>query len=411
MSPSNKILRIAVRRFAPFEYALEKIWHSFAMQTGCNLDLEFCSMDLPELHQTLFEENGLTNGKWDIVQISSDWILEGINAKTIENLSPFILAKEEKNYLENWPTSLLRSQTFESNIYGIPFHDGPECLIYRKDLFESEENKATFRERFGKELTLPQNWESYFQIANFFSDLESNLYGTALAAFPDGHNVVYDFCIQIWSRGGDFIKADNSININIPQTIEGLTYYRNLIQSKNIIHPESKNFDSVKLGQAFAKGEVAMTINWFGFAAYAQLEGAPNIKNNIGVYQIPTDGKTKSISPNSYWMYSIAKGCQNKSIAYDFISFATNLFNDCLLTLEGGIGCRYSTYENKEINQKISFFYQLEKLHGNAVELPNIPTWPRVAHQIDNLMQQVINTHIPIEKLVEEAQSLIVKNI
>lgn len=406
----DKTLRVAVRKFAPFENALKKIWHSFKMQTNSEFELEFCPMDLTELHQSLFEEEGLMNGSWDIVQISSDWVSEAFNKSALENLTPFIAENERKTYLQNWPASLRRSQTFENNIYGIPFHDGPECMIYRTDLFACEENKTRFKSQFSKELIVPKTWDDYLQTTAFFSSLKEGTYGTALAAFPDGHNAVYDFCILAWSRGGEFVARDHSININIPQIVEGLNFYRDFIQSRNIIHPQSKNFDSVKLGQAFANGEIAMMINWFGFAAYAQLEGNSKVKNNVGVCEIPTDGENKSISPNSYWIYSIAKGCQNKHIAYDFISFATNKINDCLLTLEGGIGCRLTTYKDEKINRQIPFFNQLETLHSYATELPNTPLWPKVAHHIDNLMLQVMNTNTPIEELVKETQNLISRN-
>ncbi|AYD47644.1 ABC transporter substrate-binding protein [Arachidicoccus soli] len=406
----NKKLRVAVRKFTPFENALEKIWHSFKVQTNTEFELEYSSMDLTELHQSLFEEGGLQNGSWDIVQLSSDWVSEAFNKGAIEDLAPFIAQNEKEVYLQNWPPSLRRSQTFENKIYGIPFHDGPECMIYRTDLFESEENKAKFKALFAEELEVPKSWGKFLQVATFFSSLQQGFYGTALAAFPDGHNAVYDFCIQAWSRGGVFLRKDNSINIDIPQIVEGLNFYRDFIQSKNSIHPQSKNFDSVRLGQAFANGEIAMMINWFGFAAYAQLEGLPKVKNNVGVCEIPTDGENKSISPNSYWIYSIAKGSQNKHIAYEFISFATNQINDCILTLEGGIGCRLTTYKDEEINRQIPFFNQLEILHSYATELPNLPQWASVAHHIDNLMLQVMNTNTPIELLVKETQKLISNN-
>ena len=41
-------------------------------------------------------------------------------------------------------------------IYGLPFHDGPECLIYRKDLFENENEKLAFKKVYGRELAPPR---------------------------------------------------------------------------------------------------------------------------------------------------------------------------------------------------------------------------------------------------------------
>ncbi len=105
----NKKLRVAVRKFTPFENALEKIWHSFKVQTNTEFELEYSSMDLTELHQSLFEEGGLQNGSWDIVQLSSDWVSEAFNKGAIEDLVPFIAQNEKEVYLQNWPPSLRRS--------------------------------------------------------------------------------------------------------------------------------------------------------------------------------------------------------------------------------------------------------------------------------------------------------------
>ena len=59
---SNKF-RIAVRKFDPFETAIDKIWTFFCKDTGCDLELEAIPMDLHPLHEaTLGKENGLING-------------------------------------------------------------------------------------------------------------------------------------------------------------------------------------------------------------------------------------------------------------------------------------------------------------------------------------------------------------
>ena len=52
------------------------------------------------------------------------------------------------------------------------------------------------------------------------------MYGTVFAAFPDGHNTVYDFCLQLWSRGGDLTDANSAITLDTPQAAAALDFYR-----------------------------------------------------------------------------------------------------------------------------------------------------------------------------------------
>ena len=40
-------------------------------------------------------------------------------------------------------------------------------LAYRKDLFENEEERAAFKEEYGYELTVPEDWDTYRDVAEF----------------------------------------------------------------------------------------------------------------------------------------------------------------------------------------------------------------------------------------------------
>ena len=69
--------------------------------------------------------------------------------------------------------------------------------------------------------------------------------------------------------------------------------------------------------------------------------------------------------------------------------------SDKLLTNEGGIGCRKSTWNDAEINETIPYYHKLEMLHENALTLPQTPIWPKVAELIDQMVLKAIR------KLVE----------
>ena len=48
--------------------------------------------------------------------------------------------------------------------------DGDVAMMYfRKDAFENEEAKTRYREKFGKELTVPRTWEEFLQAAEIFT--------------------------------------------------------------------------------------------------------------------------------------------------------------------------------------------------------------------------------------------------
>lgn len=408
MPDQKKHLRIAVRKFAPFESAITKLWKAFCRETGCDFILEAVPMDLLPLHRATIEANGLKTGEWDIAHISSDWITEAYTSGSVENLLPYIRKNKPEQFPEGWPDSLLQMQFINQEITGLPFHDGPECLIYRKDLFGDPLYQNEYHKKCGQDLMPPQTWEQFLSVAVFFQRSQQPLYGAVFAAYPDGHNAVFDFCLQLWTRGGSLTDDNGFVNINIDAAKESLIFYRQLLQAK-AIHPCCKEYDSIKAGEAFARGEAAMMINWFGFAAFCEIAESSRVKRCVEIANIPHGSAGESVSLNSYWIYTIGKGSQHKELSYEFIKFAINKKNDKLLTMEGGVGCRISTWHDEEVNKIIPFYFKLESLHRHARNLSAIPQWPQIAEIIDSVMVKTIGTDIPILKILNEGQDQINK--
>lgn len=402
-------IRIAVRKFDPFESTLQKLWDAFCIQNNIKMEAEMIPLDLHDLYETTISEKGLKEGKWDIAHINTDWIFDAVNENAVLNLFSLIGENPPENYPFGWHKSLLHLQKLSNGIYGLPFHDGPECLIYRKDLFENETEKANFKRQFGYELSTPKTWQEFAEIAAFFNRPEQNLYGCVFANYPDGHNMVFDFCLQLWTRGGSLLNKKNQIDIHNEAAIKALDFYRKMVNDKNAVHPKSREFGSVEAGLTFAQGQAAMAINWFGFASMAEVIEESKVKGKIDITSLPSDPGYKTASLNVYWLYTIGSGSKHQKLAYDFLRFAVTPESDKLLTTEGGIGCRKSTWKDEEINTLIPFYHKLEMLHENALTLPQTPIWPKVAELIDGAVLKAIETDISSAIILEETQEKISK--
>lgn len=405
--PNQQTFKIAVRKFTPFENAMRLFWDAFCKETGCDLQLEMEVMDLHDLHRKTLTENGLLEGKYDVAHINTDWLLEGYAKNAFHVLNEDIQRDRPADFPDGWSKSLLEAQNFNGNIIGLPFHDGPECFIYRKDLFEDETEQANFKSQFGRDLVVPKTWEDFITIAHFFHRPAQNLYGSIFAGYPDGHNTVFDFCLQLWTRGGDLLDKDGQVNINTAEAIKALDFYRQIINDEQAVHPRSKEVESVRAGQFFAKGEVAMMINWFGFASFCEVDDSSQVKGKVDVTTLPSQEGFSSASLNVYWLYTIASGSQHKETAYQFLKYITNPKNDKQLTLEGGIGCRISTWKDEEINQIIPYYHQLEELHQVAKMLPQKTNWAEIATVLDEMVLQALNTSMNTETIVQIAQKKI----
>ena len=400
-------LRFAVRKFEPFERALEKCWAAYQEIYSSDVEMEFVPLDLEELTAAFFEKKGLNNGDWDIIHINTDWIARAYETNGLSALDGMIGQNPPEDLKGAWSESLQALQRFDEQIFGLPFHDGPECLVIRKDLFEDSQEQMRFQARYGKPLAIPKTWVDFLTVAAFFTRPEDNLYGTVFAGYPDGHNAVFDFCIQLWSRGGDLQQGNVPVKLDQPLAVDALDFYRSLFMKDSVLHPESANYESVQAGAAFARGEVAMMVNWFGFASWAQIDAASAVKGKVEVAAIPSAEGGMSPSLNVYWLYAIPEGSRHKQLAYDFIRFAVGRQQDKLLTVEGGVGCRYSTWYDPGINQMIPFYNKLAELHDTARTLPRLANWPQIAHIIDDTVIAAIKTDESSLSLLTKAQEKI----
>ena len=392
-------LRIAVRKFDPFEGALRRQLADFARGTGWDVRGELEPLELNDLHRRLFEERGLADGSLDITFLSTDWLAEAQAAGLIDDLTPHLARAPIADYPHGWSPSLLGLQSFGGGFWGLPYHDGPACLIYRKDLFAAAS------------LEVPRTWEDFHAAARRLHSPERGCYGTALALFPDGHNGFYDFCIQVWSRGGEPFDAGGRPQLCSRAAEEALAFLRRLAGDHTAIAPGAHDLDSVKSGLLFCEGRVALMCNWFGFAALGERWEASRVRGRIDVAPLPrgpgSGREGRSVSLNVFWVLALASGSRQKELAWSFMRHVATPAMDKLTTLEGAIGVRRSTWADPEINGLIPFFHKLEELHAHARELPAHPRLADVSHVIDDLLAQATGTSLPLDRLLREAQDRI----
>jgi multiple sugar transport system substrate-binding protein len=390
-------LTIAVRKFDPFESAIRLQLADFARATGWQVRVELEPLELNDLHRRLFEQRGLSDGSLDITFLSTDWLAEAQAAGLIDDLTPQLARAPIADFPQAWSPSLLGLQSFAGGFWGLPYHDGPACLIYRKDLLAAAG------------LEVPRTWEDFHAAARRLHAPQRGCYGTALALFPDGHNGFYDFCIHVWSRGGEPFGDGGRPQLCSPVAVEALEFLRRLAADGAAIAPGARDLDSVKSGLLFCDGRVALMANWFGFAALGERWEASRVKGRVAVAPLPRGRGQggRGVSLNVFWVLALASGSRQKDLAWSFMCHIATAPMDKLTTLEGAIGVRRSTWADSEVNQLIPFFHELEVLHEHARELPAHPRLAEIAHVIDDLLARATATGVGVESALRQAQDRI----
>lgn len=383
--------RVAVRKFQPFENAIVRQWQSFAAQVRGAPEIESVALDLNPLHEALFNRREAASGAWDVAFIPTDWIAAAEAGGLISDLRPLMAARPIPDFPGAWSPSLLGLQSFAGGFWGMPYHDGPQCLIYRTDLLRD----------------VPETWDDFHATARRLNDPAHGLSGTVLALYPDGHNSFYDFCVQLWTRGGAPFDGSGRPQLQSAEAVAALDFIRRLAADRGATPPDGRDIDSVASGTRFAEGRVALMANWFGFAAYAATAPNSQVNGRVGIAPLPHGPGGPSVSLNVYWMLCICAGTRQRDLAWEFLRHCATPAMDKLTTTAGGIGVRRSTWADAEVNRLLPFYHELDRLHEVARTLPRLLRPSDVAHAIDAMLADALTTDAPTPELLARAQARI----
>jgi multiple sugar transport system substrate-binding protein len=395
-------LRIALRNYADFENALSEEARLFESHHP-GTKIELVSLGIHELYKTAITDGGLHDGHYDLALLVTDWLAEAHGEAGLEDLHPWQCRIPIHEWPSGWPRSLVLPLLLGDHLTALPWHDGPECLVYRSDLFFDPKRQAAFRKQFFRELAPPTTWEEFEQTARFFTDQASGLYGTVFAAFPDGHNTLYDFALQLWSRGSELAGPDGRPCLTTPTALSALDFYRRIVRDPALCHPKSPRLDSTQSGDLFLAGEIALMVNWFGFAARSVRQGSP-LAGKVRIAPIPTANGASPVSLSVFWALAVGRGSRHKELAWQFLRFVASPERDLGITRFGAVGVRLSTWRNPELQTRNPVYRELEAISLGARQLPTGPATAAFALIIDDVITRAITTSEPSTAILESAQ-------
>ncbi len=395
-------LRIAVRDYSDFTTAMGEEAAAFELLNE-GQQIEIVPMGIHELYEATLTKGGLRDGSFDVALLVTDWLAEGMTSGSLEDLAAWNRHARLSDWPDGWAHSLVKPLMFGERQAALPWHDGPECLVYRTDLFNDAKTQSAFREQFGRDLVPPTTWAQLEETARFFTDAENNLYGTVFAGFPDGHNTLYDFALQVWSRGGDLTDETGAAKLSSPEAEAGVEYYRRVVRDATVCHPDSPKLDSTQSGDKFMSGEVAMMANWLGFAARAGRPGS-QLAGKVEIAPIPTDGLHEPVSLSVFWALAIGSGSANKERAWQFLRFTAEPHRDIARTQHGAVGVRLSTWRDPGLQMRIPAYREIEQISLGARQLPVGEHMAAFAAIVDKVMTRALQTDDSTRAILDDAQ-------
>ncbi|MDM8522847.1 extracellular solute-binding protein [Desulfococcaceae bacterium HSG8] len=244
---------------------------------------------------------------------------------------------------------------------------------YRKDLFEGTLNRQEFKAKYGYDLTPPDTWKQYADIAEFFTGRTGpdgkKLYG-ATEVFARGGQAFWD----VFSRasaytnhpdhpGAQFFNPDNmKAQVNNSGWVRAVQEYAAILK---FCPPGSKNYDLQKMRKAFASGQAVMTTEWGDTAQITADSEQSAVVGKVGYFVLPgtreiwnykTGKWDKADSPHKApflafggWVGSVPQNSKKKQAAWDYIMWYASPKNSLHDVVTSGTGVnpyRFSHFTN-----------------------------------------------------------------
>lgn len=289
------------------------------------------------------------------------------------------------------------------DIIGLPIQSNVLTVSYRKDLFEDPKYQAEFKEKFGRELTIPETMEEYLDIAKFFTrdtdgDGEIDLYGTTLMA-KRHESVMCDFKSFLSTFGGRLFDENMKPVLNNEKGQQALKYYGDWINKYKVTPPGTLTYSWDEVATVYGSGKVAMAMN------YHDMKLEPNVNGKEGYFMFPgkeINGKINRGPHFGSWGLSISKYSKNKDAAYDLAVWLTSAKNQEKYLKYKQHVTRQSAYEAaKSIDDPLTREYYA--VMGESLKVgvgrPRITTYNRVSETI----QIAVNDYLVGRKSLEEA--------
>src|SRR6201987_893574 len=279
-------LTILWAEWDPANY-LQELVKDYEKQTGVKVPVE--TVPWPDSQTKAFTEFNAKGDAYDLVVGDSQWLGAGSTGHHYVDLTDFfakynvaksMAAATVAGYAEYPPGS--------KKYWAVPLEGDANGWAYRKDWFEDPKEKAAFKEKYNYDLDVPKDYTQLRDIAEFFYRPKEKRYGLTVYTDNSYDALVMGIMNTIFGYGGDMGDyATNQVEgiTNSKESIEGLKLYKELY---GFCPPDwSKTFFQ-EANQAFANGQVAMSMNFFAFFP-ALANSATNKYANVTVYfSLPT---------------------------------------------------------------------------------------------------------------------------
>ncbi|MFJ6027241.1 ABC transporter substrate-binding protein [Pseudarthrobacter sp. NPDC092424] len=328
------------------------------------VDVNFVELPYDGMFNRLSSEFSSGNVSFDVAALDSVWLPSFKDA--LQPIDEIFTDEAKKDIFP----ALVKEANVDGHFVGLPAWTNAEIILYRKDLFEDEKNKAGFQAKYGYELAAPTTWKQYQDISEFFT--KDGMYGTDVKG-----GVETEWLAHVLQAGSPMVLDGDKVVIDNAAHKEALDFYVGLTK---YAPAGAAQVDWAAAQNLFNQGKTAMTRFWAH--AYRQIPKDSPVAGKVGAAPMIAGSAGVGGVPGP-WYLTVPKATKNTEAAKKFVQCAYD-HNSMGVESSLGLASRISAFEKYQDKEGYESFGPLiETLNGEATATrPATEKWQQIVDTV-----------------------------
>lgn len=290
------------------------------------------------------------------------------------------------------------ANTYEGEIYGVPWFTDAGMLYYRRDLLE----QSGFSEP-------PKSWEELIEMAKKTQQDSGTDIGFIFQG-ADYEGGVVNGLEYVNSFGGAAISGEdsNQVTIDSPESIEGLKMERRMIE-EGITPLSVSNYTEQESQAAFLNGNAIFCRNWpYVYALVGDPDASKINEDQVGVAPLPAGDGGESVSGLGGWNFYLNANTdqETQDAAWKFIQYMTASEQQKEYALGGSyLPTRTALYDDQEILDAVPVIALGGEALKRTVPRPVSPYYSDMSQEMADQFNASLKGDITPEKAASNLQT------
>lgn len=305
----------------------------FNKQGGAEASLRLMPSDTGQYFDQLRTQFQAGGGDISVIAGDVAWPPQFAANGWITDLSDQFSADQREQFLPG----AIEGDTFEDQVWGVPWFTDCGLLYYRQDLLEASGYTAP-----------PQTWEELMEMAakvQTDAGIENGFVFTG-AVYEGGTVLGIEF---VRTAGGEILEGDQVV-VASPEAVQGLTIQRSLVAEG--ISPEAvANFKEDEASGAFLRGDAVFMRMWpYAYDFLSDPQQSSLETSQVGLSQVPVASTAiDPVNVGGGWSFYVNANT-DPDVAWELIQFMSAPEQQKQMALEGSyLPTRPELYEDEEI--------------------------------------------------------------